>query len=171
MIVKRYEEIYKLVEELQKEYKSLYKIENNLDSFQKYQNVKNSKKNIENKFSNIKDNNIILKNTIKKDKIIINIYLIKLKYIKQPQLDKNYKVLPLEEKEIYQYGTIITIPLYECLVDINDVFSNYAYEEEKAKIEYTKLINYLEKLTKEELLNKLENTIKNELFFLKTSEK
>ena len=113
---------------------------------------------------NNKFDNIILKDTIKKDNLIINIYLIGFKQIEPVQLDADYKVLPLEEKMIYQYGAIITLPIEEGFIDINDVFSNTELEEEKAKEDYTNLKNYVISLTEEELLNEVEKEIKNELF-------
>ena len=98
------------------------------------------------------------------ENLIVNIYLMKFKQIEPVQLDEDYKVLPLEEKIIYQYGAIITMPIEEGFIDINDLFTNYANNEEEAKEEYTKLKNKLEKLSEDEMLIEVEKEIKNELF-------
>ena len=78
-------------------------------------------------------------------------------------LDENYKVLPLEEKDIYQYGTLITMEINEGYINLDDIFADYKNEEEVARKEYEKLKNNLLKLSKEELLNEIENTIKKDL--------
>jgi len=165
VVVEKFKEIYKLAEELQtkyckEEYENLKRIDSNICTFEEY--LDKQLKDI-NKEENKLDS-IILKDTIKKDNLIINIYLMKFKQIEQVQLDEDYKVLPLDEKIIYQYGAILTMPIEEGFIDINDVFSNYASDEEQAKDEYTKLKNKLEKLSEDELLSEVEKEIKNELF-------
>lgn len=165
VVVEKFKEIYKLAEELQmkyykEEYENLKRIDSNICTFEEY--LDKQLKDI-NKEEN-KSYSIILKDTIKKDNLIINIYLMKFKQIEQVQLDEDYKVLPLDEKTIYQYGAIITLPIEEGFIDINDVFSNTELAEEKAKEDYANLRNHLINLTEEELLNEVEKEIKNELF-------
>ena len=165
VVVEKFKEIYKLAEELQmkyykEEYENLKRIDSNICTFEEY--LDKQLKDI-NKEEN-KSDSIILKDTIKKDNLIINIYLMKFKQIEQVQLDEDYKVLPLDEKTIYQYGAIITLPIEEGFIDINDVFSNTELSEEKAKEDYANLRNHLINLTEEELLNEVEKEIKNELF-------
>jgi len=165
VVVEKFKEIYKLVEELQmkyykEEYENLKRIDSNICTFEEYLDNQIQKTNTEVN----KDDSIILKDTIKKENLIVNIYLMKFKQIEPVKLDENYKVLPLEEKIVYQYGAILTMPIEEGFIDINDVFSNYASDEEQAKDEYTKLKNKLEKLSEDELLSEVEKEIKNELF-------
>ena len=165
VVVEKFKEIYKLAEELQmkyykEEYENLKRIDANICTFEEYLDNQIQKTNVEVN----KDDNISLKDTIKKENLIVNIYLMKFKQIEPVQLDEDYKVLPLEEKIIYQYGAILTMPIEEGFIDINDVFSNYASNEEKAKDEYTKLKNKLEKISEDELLSEVEKEIKNELF-------
>lgn len=165
VVVEKFKEIYKLAEELQmkyykEEYENLKRIDNNVCTFEEYLDNQIQKTNIEVN----KDDSIILKDTIKKENLIVNIYLMKSKQIEPVKLDEDYKVLPLEEKIVYQYGTIITMPIEEGFIDINDIFSNYASNEEQAKDEYIKFKNKLEKLSEDELLSEVEKEIKNELF-------
>lgn len=165
VVVEKFKEIYKLAEELQmkyykEEYENLKRIDSNICTFEEY--LDKQLKDI-NKEEN-KSDSIILKDTIKKDNLIINIYLMKFKQIEQVQLDEDYKVLPLDEKMIYQYGAIITLPIEEGFIDINDVFSNTEFDEEKAKEDYANLKNHLINLTEDELLNEVEKEIKKELF-------
>ena len=165
VVVEKFKEIYKLAEELQmkyykEEYENLKRIDNNVCTFEEYLDNQIQKTNIEVN----KDDSIILKDTIKKENLIVNIYLMKSKQIEPVKLDEDYKVLPLEEKIVYQYGTIITMPIEEGFIDINDIFSNYASNEEQAKDEYIKLKNKLEKISEDELLSEVEKEIKNELF-------
>ena len=165
MVVEKFKEIYKLAEELQikyykEEYENIKRIDDNICTFEEYLDNQIQKTNVEVN----KDDNIILRDTIKKENLIVNIYLIKFKQTEPVRLDEDYKLLPLEEKIIYQYGAIITMPIEEGFIDINDVFSNYANNEEQAKEEYTKLKNKLEKLSEDEMLIEVEKEIKNELF-------
>ena len=165
MVVEKFKEIYKLAEELQikyykEEYENIKRIDDNICTFEEYLDNQIQKTNVEVN----KDDNIILRDTIKKENLIVNIYLMKFKQIEPVQLDEDYKVLPLEEKIIYQYGAIITMPIEEGFIDINDLFTNYANNEEEAKEEYTKLKNKLEKLSEDEMLIEVEKEIKNELF-------
>jgi len=150
VVVEKFKKIYKLAEELQMKYSKEEYLDNQLKGISREDNKSSD--------------SVILKDTIRKDNLIVNIYLMKFKQIEPVKLDEDYKVLPLKEKIIYQYGAIITIPIEEGFIDINDVFSNYANNEEQAKDEYTKLKNKLEKLSEDELLSEVEKEIKNELF-------
>lgn len=138
MVVERYKKIYKLVEELQT-------------------------KNIKNKNENAKDDCCVLRDIIKKENIIINMYLICLKQISPVKLDEDYKVLPIEEKEMYQYGTIITMPIEEGYIDINEVFNNCVYDKDEAIDGYKKLKDKLETLSEHNILDEVENSIIGEL--------
>ena len=101
---------------------------------------------------NINDNRhknaIIINDVIKKENISINLYLINFKHIEQPELDENYKPLPLREKNIYEYGTVITF---------EDVSGEYA------EIKYKNLKEEMCKMTEKEIMNKLEKHILDEL--------
>lgn len=161
----KYKKIYDLAYKLQikyykEEYENIKRIDSNIGTFEEYIDNQIKKSNVEVN----REDNIVFKDTIKKENIIINIYLMKFKHIEPAQLDDDYKVLPLEEKIVYQYGTIITMPIEEGFIDINDIFSNYASNEEQAKDEYIKLKNKLEKISEDELLSEVEKEIKNELF-------
>lgn len=161
----KYKKIYDLAYKLQikyykEEYENIKRIDSNIGTFEEYIDNQIKKSNVEVN----REDNIVFKDTIKKENIIINIYLMKFKHIEPAQLDDDYKVLPLEEKIVYQYGTIITMPIEEGFIDINDIFSNYASNEEQAKDEYIKFKNKLEKISEDELLSEVEKEIKNELF-------
>ena len=158
VVVEKFKEIYKLAEELQmkysrEEYECLKRTDTNIGTFEEYLDNQIQKTNVEVN----KDDSIILKDTIKKENLIVNTYLMKFKQIEPVQLDDDYKVLPLEEKIMYQYGSILTMPIEEGFIDINDVFSNYVSNEEQAKDEYTKLKNKLEKLSGDELLREFKS--------------
>lgn len=161
----KYKKIYDLAYKLQikyykEEYENIKRIDSNIGTFEEYFDNQIQKSNVEVN----REDNIVFKDTIKKENIIINIYLMKFKHIEPVQLDADYKVLPLEEEIMYQYGAIITMPIKEGFITINDVFSNYVFNEEQAKKDYNNLKNRLNNLIEDELLNEVEKNMKNELF-------
>lgn len=161
----KYKKIYDLAYKLQikyykEEYENIKRIDSNIGTFEEYFDNQIQKSNVEVN----REDNIVFKDTIKKENIIINIYLMKFKHIEPAQLDDDYKVLPLEEKIMYQYGAIITMPIKEGFITINDIFSNYVSNEEQAKKDYNNLKNRLNNLMEDELINEVEKNMKNELF-------
>lgn len=163
----RYKKIYDLALELQNkcyktEYEELLKSDNNIGTFEDYILSATTKNNLKRNKKN-KRKNYILKDQFVKDNIMINMYMIKFKHIEPVELDEDYKPLPLQEKNIFQYGTIITMQIAEGYITIDDVFSDYKTKEELAKKEYEKLKKHLLNLSKDELLNEMEESIKNAL--------
>ena len=152
-----FKNIYNLVEKLQlknyeKEYQRLLALDNEIGSFEDYViKSKKSKDNL-NTNDNCHKNAIIINDVIKKENISINLYLINFKHIEQPELDENYKPLPLREKNIYEYGTVITF---------EDVSGEYAIENAFSGIEDTKeLAETKYKNLKEETGASVHNPIK-----------
>ena len=131
-----------------------------------YQSALNSsKKNNDNLNTNDNrhKNAIIINDVIKKGNISINLYLINFKHIEQPELDKNYKPLPLREKNIYEYGTVITFEDVSGEYAIENAFSGIEDTKELAEIKYKNLKEEMCKMTEKEIMNKLEKHILDEL--------
>lgn len=163
-----FKSIYNLVEKLQlknyeKEYKNLSALDNEIGSFEDY--VVKSKKNNDNfnADNNQHRNAIIFNDVIKKEDISINLYLINFKHIEQPELDENYKPLPLREKIIYEYGTVITFEDVSGEYAIENAFSGIEDTKELAEIKYKNLKEEMCKMTEKEIMNKLEKHILDEL--------
>ena len=146
-----FKNIYNLVEKLQlknyeKEYQRLLALDNEIGSF-----------------DNRHKNAIIINDVIKKKNISINLYLINFKHIEQPELDENYKPLPLREKNIYEYGTVITFEDVSGEYAIENAFSGIEDTKELAEIKYKNLKEEMCKMTEKEIMNKLEKHILDEL--------
>lgn len=163
-----FKNIYNLVEKLQlknyeKEYQRLLALDNEIGSFEDY--VVKSKKNNDNlnPNDNRHNNAIIINDVIKKENISINLYLINFKHIEQPELDENYKPLPLKEKNIYEYGTVITFEDVSGEYAIENAFSGIEDTKELAEIKYKNLKEEMCKMAEKEIMNKLEKHILDEL--------
>ncbi len=168
MINNKFKKIYKLIEKKQlknykKEYKELLCFDNEIGNFKDYiAKLKDSRQDSYIKNNHYKDA-IIFTDIVKKESLLINLYLIKFKHIFPPELDKEYKPLPLKEQIIYEYGAIITLEDTFGEYTIENAFSGTENAKELAEIKYQNLKEELKEMTEEKVIDKLERYILSEL--------
>lgn len=168
MIDVRLKKIFDLAKEVEennykKEYENLLQIDNSIGSFHNY--VKKE----EEQFNNVEvdskkvEDAYIEKEEIKKDSVLFSLYLIHYNHIDPIEFDENYKPLPLKEKEIFEYGAIITFDDDNGSYNINSLFSGIEEEKTQALEKYNELKNNIQKSSEEELLKEIENNLLSQL--------
>lgn len=166
MIEEKLKKIYQLMEELQdKKYKEQYNklldVNKNIGSFEDF--VKRENEVYENiEVNQEKLNDVFLeRNSIKKENMIIDIYLIHYNHIDPVQLDDNYRPLPLNEKEVFEYGSVITFNIKDGQYSINGLFSGIEKDKINATIKYNDLKEKIYTSSQDEIINLIEKEIKN----------
>ena len=166
MINAKFKKIYELSNELQEknykeEYERLSKIEKNIESFEEY--VNNEKKLSSRVISDDKKKQIedayILKDSIIKEDISFNLYLIHFMHTDPIEFDENYKPLPLKEKEIFEYGIVLTSSDETGYYSISGVSGGVENDEHIAQDKYNALKLRIENTSLDELLNEIEKSI------------
>lgn len=163
--LKKIFDLAKKVEEnnYKKEYENLLQIDNSIGSFHDY--VKKE----EEQFNNVEvdskkvEDAYIEKEEIKKDSVLFSLYLIHYNHIDPIEFDNDYKPLPLKEKEIYEYGAIITFDDENGSYNINSLFGGIEEDKTQALKEYNNLKNDILNSSEEDLLKKVENYFLNQL--------
>ncbi len=163
--LKKIFDLAKKVEEnnYKKEYENLLQIDNSIGSFHDY--VKKE----EEQFNNVEvdskkvEDAYIEKEEIKKDSVLFSLYLIHYNHIDPIEFDNDYKPLPLKEKEIYEYGAIITFDDENGSYNINSLFGGIEEDKTQALKEYNNLKNDILNSSEEDLLKKVENYLLNQL--------
>lgn len=168
MISSKLKNIYSLVEKLQlknyeEEYKKLLKLDNSIGSFHDYITKYKKQNNALDSVSELHNDLIIFRDTIKKENVIFNLYLISFNHTDFPELDGNYKPLPLKEKCIYEYGTYITFEESEGEYTIENAFSGIEDTKEKAERKYETLKKQINELSLEEVIERLEKSVLEQL--------
>lgn len=166
MIEEKLKKIYQLMEELQdkkykEQYNKLLEINKNIGSFEDF--VKRENEVYENiEVNQEKLNDVFLeRNSIKKENITIDIYLIHYNHIDPVQLDENYRPLPLNEKEVFEYGSVITFNIKDGQYSINGLFSGIEKDKINAMIKYNDLKEKIYTSSQDEIINLIEKEIKN----------
>ena len=168
MIDVRLKKIFELAKEVEennyeKEYENLLQIDNSICSFRDY--VKKE----DEKFNNVEVDNkkvedtYIEKEEIKKDSVLFSLYLIHYNHINSIEFDNDYKPLPLKEKELYEYGTIISFSDNVGKYRINNLLGGIEEDKTLAIKKYAELKNIIQNKSKDELLEMIENNLKNQL--------
>lgn len=165
MIEEKLKKIYQLMEELQdkkykEQYNKLLEINKNIGSFEDF--VKRENEVYENiEVNQEKLNDVFLeRNSIKKENITIDIYLIHYNHIDPVQLDENYRPLPLNEKEVFEYGSVITFNIKDGRYSINGLFSGIEKDKINATIKYNDLKEKIYTSSQDEIINLIEKEIK-----------
>lgn len=166
MIEEKLKKIYQLMEELQdkkykEQYNKLLEINKNIGSFEDF--VKRENEVYENiEVNQEKLNDVFLeRNSIKKENITIDIYLIHYNHIEPVQLDENYRPLPINEKEVFEYGSVITFNIKDGQYSINGLFSGIEKDKINATIKYNELKEKIYTSSQDEIINLIEKEIKN----------
>lgn len=168
MIDVRLKKIFDLAKEVEennykKEYENLLQIDNSIGSFRDY--VKSEKE----KFNNVEvdskkvEDAYIEKEVIKKDSVLFSLYLIHYNHIEPIEFDNDYKPLPLKEKELFEYGAIITFDDENGSYNINSLFGGIKENKTQALKEYNDLKNDILNSSEEDLIKKVENYLLNQL--------
>lgn len=166
MIEEKLKKIYQLMEELQdkkykEQYNKLLEVNKNIGSFEDFVKRENEVyENIEVNQEKL-DDVFIERNSIKKENITIEIYLIHYNHIDPVQLDENYRPLPLNEKEVFEYGSVITFNIKDGQYSINGLFSGIEKDKINATIKYNDLKEKIYTSSQDEIINLIEKEIKN----------
>lgn len=164
MVEERLEKIYHQMEELQeKKYKEQYDrlldFDKSIGSFEDY--LKREKEiydNVEVKQDKLADA-FLERDSIRKDNISIDLYLIHYNHVDSVQLDENYRPLPLNEREIFEYGSVITFNVNDGQCNINGLFSGIEKDKINAMIKYNDLKEKMYTLSENEILDIIEKDI------------
>ncbi len=166
MIEEKLKKIYQLMEELQdkkykEQYNKLLEVNKNIGSFEDFVKRENEVyENIEVNQEKL-DDVFLERNSIKKENITIEIYLIHYNHIDPVQLDENYRPLPLNEKEVFEYGSVITFNIKDGQYSINGLFSGIEKDKINATIKYNDLKEKIYTSSQDEIINLIEKEIKN----------
>lgn len=164
MVEERLEKIYHQMEELQeKKYKEQYDklldFDKSIGSFENY--LKREKEiydNVEVKQDELADA-FLERDSIRKDNISIDLYLIHYNHVDSVQLDENYRPLPLNEREVFEYGSVITFNIKDGQYNINGLFSGIEKDKINAMIKYNDLKEKMYTLSENEILDIVEKDI------------
>lgn len=97
----------------------------------------------------------ISKDSYKKENINFDLYLFHFSHTEPIELDDDYKPLPLNNKELYEYGAVISMEDETGYYEISGAFGGIESQEEEAKHKYNTLKNKIEKSLVEELIDEL----------------
>ena len=162
----RCKKIYNLVKTLQdkqyeKEYNSLVEMGHEVGTLKEF--IDNDKSKFIKEKKRDLDNVYILNDNINKEHISIGMYLINYEHTTPVTLDEDYKPLPLGQKILFEYGTVISFILNDYTLDINGMFSGVEESKEKAIDSYEKLKLKIINMSEDELLTAIEKRALNEL--------
>lgn len=170
MINDKFKKIYKLSEQLhqkylKQDYERLLKIDDSIGAFEDY--VKDNNRDDDNALSEERKKRVeesyISRDNIENDDITFGLYLFRYNHIDPIKFDDNYKPLPLTEKEIFEYGTVVTLTDEEGYYNISGVFGGIDYDKNNAIKEYNILKNHIKNSSTEEILDEIEKSILDQL--------
>lgn len=166
MINTKFKKIYELSNELQEkyykeDYERLSKIEKDIGTFEEY--VNNEKKESNRVIPDDRKKQIedayILKDSITKEDIVFSLYLVHFMHTDPIEFDENYKPLPLKEKEIFEYGAVVSTTDETGYYSISGVFGGVENDDHIAQDKYNVLKSRIENTSLDELLDEIENSI------------
>ncbi len=166
MINDMFKEVFELSNQLQeknykKDFKKISKIDKNIGTFEEY--VKREKEELNKEIpaekKEIVENAYISKDTINKECLKFDLYLFRLRHIEPLEFDENYKIKPLKETSIHEYGAVISLEDESGYYNISGVFGGTDEDEHIARDKYNALKMKIEKSSEKELLNEIKNDI------------
>lgn len=170
MINEKFKEVFELSNQLQeknykKDYENLSKIDKSIGTFEEYveKEKQQSNREIPEEKRKIIDDAYILKDEIEKSTLKFDLYLFKLKHIDPIEFDENYKPLPLKEKDIYEYGAVVSMEDENGYYNISGVFGGVDNDEHFARDKYNALKLRVQNTSEEDLLNEIKNEILKQL--------
>lgn len=166
----RFQNLYELaqqvgLEQQKEEYERLKEFDDSFSNFEEYKKYQEEyEEYLKNKRTperqQLIDDSYIYKDTIIKNDFKINMCLFHFKHIDPLEFDKNYKPLPLNEKEVYQYACTLIYEENNGIYEINSIFGGIAEDEHLARDRYNALKNKIEKSSIEEIFNEIEDELK-----------
>ena len=117
---------------------------------------------VENRKEKKNDNNYIKKETIKKDNLIINLYMFSFTHTSLTELDDNYEPVPLKNEELFEYGAIASIPFENGYYDVVGLFGGIENNKDSAYKNYNELKSKISSLSEEEIIEKIKIEILNQ---------
>ena len=170
MVNDKFIEVFELSNKLQeknyrKDYENFSKIDKSIGTFEEYveREKQQSNREIPEEKRKIIDNAYISKDEIEKDTLKFDLYLFHLKHIDPIEFDENYKPLPLKEKDIYEYGTVVSMEDEKGYYNISGVFGGVDSDEHFALDKYNALKLKIQNTSEDDLLNEIKNDILKQL--------
>ena len=161
-----FKKVFELSQKIQEKnvrklYEELSKHDTQIGTFEEF--VANERKESEKEISDERkikvEDAYISKDKIVKDTLTFDLYLFHHTRIDPIEFDENYKPLPLKEKEIYEYGAVVSMEDETGYYNISGVFGGIDEDEHFAKDKYNVLKSKVEKSSEEELLKDIEEQI------------
>lgn len=161
-----FKKVFELSQKIQEKnvrklYEELSKHDKQIGTFEEF--VANERKESEKEISDERkikvEDAYISKDKIVKDTLTFDLYLFHHTRIDPIEFDENYKPLPLKEKEIYEYGAVVSMEDETGYYNISGVFGGIDEDEHFAKDKYNVLKSKVEKSSEEELLKDIEEQI------------
>lgn len=162
----KFKKVFKLSQKLQEKndkklYDELFKIDNKMESFDKF--LENLRKESEKELSEERKKRVeeayISKDKIVKESLTFDLYLFHHTRIELIEFDEDYKPLPLNKKEIYEYGAVVSMEDENGYYNISGIFGGIDEDEHFAKDKYIVLKNKIQNTSEDELLDDIENQI------------
>ena len=166
MINDMFKEVFELSKQLQeknykKDFTKISEIDKNIGTFEEYVNREKEElnKEIPVEKKKIIEDAYILKDTISKESLKFDLYLFRLKHIEPLEFDENYKIKPLKETQIFEYGAVISLEDESGYYNISGTFGGVEDTEQIARDKYRALKIKIEKSSSEELLGEIKKDI------------
>jgi hypothetical protein len=166
MINDKFIEVFELSKKLQeknykKDYKKLSKIDKSIGTFEEY--VKREKEELNREIptekKKIVEDAYVSKDTIRKENLTFDLYLFRLKHIEPIEFDEDYKIKPLKETPIYEYGAVVSLEDEKGYYSISGIFGGVETNDHIAQDKYNVLKTKIENNSEEDLLDELKNDI------------
>jgi len=162
----KFKKVFELSQKLQEKndrklYDELSKIDDKMESFEEF--IENERKESEKEISEERKKRVedayISKDKIVKDTLTFDLYLFHHTRIDPIEFDENYKPLPLNEKEIYEYGAVVSMEDEKGYYNISGVFGGVEEDDHFAKDKYNALKTKIQNTSEDELLDDIEKQI------------
>lgn len=170
MINDKFREVFELSNKLQeknyrKDYKNLSKIDKKIGTFDEY--VENEKKSLDREIpaekKKIIEDAYVAKDTIKKNNLKFDLYLFRLNHIEPLEFDENYRIKPLKEKPIYEYGAVVSLEDEKGYYNISGVFGGVDSDDHIAQDKYNALKSKIKNNSEDSLLDDIKSDILKQL--------
>lgn len=166
MIYDKFIEVFELSKKLQeknyrKDYKNLSKIEKGIGTFEEY--VKREREELNREIpaekKKIVEDAYVSKDTIEKDNLKFDLYLFRLNHIEPIEFDEDYKIKPLKETPIFEYGAVVSLEDEKGYYNISGIFGGVETDDHIAQDKYNVLKTKIKNNSEEDLLDELKSDI------------
>lgn len=166
MTNKKFKEVFELSNQLQEKnnrklYNQLSKIDKEILTFDEF--TKQEKKKLEKEISaenkKLIEESYLAKDSYTKETIQFDLYLFHHTHIEEIEFDNDYKPFPLKQKDIFEYGAVVSLEDESGYYNISGVFGGIDEDEGVAKDKYNALKLKIGSSSEIDLLNEIENDI------------